>query len=188
MGETGNIYICLDYPCYLSAWSCSASTGMIMSHRCKWLAPSFPSIVLLQIFIRNKTLFLLNSTARASWGTLALLWSNLQTQQLLLRRNDFYKERSILSPQNCFLCKSCKSVSKEYTDKVYIYILKNTNAHLYLKVHSKWKSFTEVFLNSRKHVKCYEGYIDVKEGMDFEWNKFTSQKRDWHYILTQNKE
>lgn len=85
-----------------------------------------------------------------------------ETQQLLLRRNDFYKERTTLSPQNCFLCESCKSVSKEYTDKVYIYILKNTNAHVYLKVHSKWKSFTEVFLDSRKHVKCYEGYIDVK--------------------------
>lgn len=155
--------MCLDYPCYLSAWSCSASTGMIMSHRCKWLAPSFPSIVLVQICIRNKTLFLLNSTTRASWGTLALLWSNLQ------RHNSYCWEGMTFTKKGLycllkivFLCKSCKSVSKEYTDKVYIYILKNTNAHVYLKVHSKWKSFTEVFLDSRKHVKCYDGYIDVK--------------------------
>lgn len=135
----------MDYSYYLSDWSCSSSIGMIVSHRCKWLAPSFPSTVFLQVFIRKKTLFLLNLITRASWGTRALLWSNLQSHGSYCWEGITFRKNYIIYSKLFSVWKSAKSISREYTDRVYVYILKNSNVHAYLKVHSKWKSFIEFF-------------------------------------------
>lgn len=37
-------------------------------------------------------------------------------------------ERTVLSPQNCFVYESCKSVNKKYT--VYMYIFSKTQIHM----------------------------------------------------------